>query len=53
VRVWGREYREELLLNVTVFLSVWGREIYRGSDTECYCVYGEALAGENRERNWY
>ena len=24
VRVWGRQFREELILNVTVFFRVWG-----------------------------
>ena len=44
VRVWGGQYREELILNVTVlFVRVWRREIQRGTDTECYCVCCEGL----------
>ena len=39
VRVCGVEYREELILNVIVFVvRVWGGGIERGTDTECYCV---------------
>jgi hypothetical protein len=35
-----REYREELLLNVTVFVvSFWWRKSIIGTDTECYCVF--------------
>jgi hypothetical protein len=34
VRVLGREYREELILNIILFVvRVWGVE-YRGTDTE-------------------
>jgi hypothetical protein len=45
VRVWGGEYREELILNVTVFVvMVWGGE-YREelilNVTELLCVSGE------------
>ena len=44
VRAWGVQYREELLLNFTVVVvSVWGRAIKRGTDTECYCVCCEGL----------
>jgi hypothetical protein len=39
-----REYREELILNVNVFVvSVWRRAIWRGNDTECYCVCRKGL----------
>ena len=39
VRVWRRQYREGLILNITVFFCEGlGRVIYRGTDTECYCV---------------
>ena len=52
VRVWGGQYTEELILNVTVLVvRVWQRVIYRGTDTECYCVYCEGLAEGNIERN--
>ena len=40
----GEQYREELILNVTVFfVRVWGRGIKRGSDSECYCVCSQGL----------
>ena len=40
----GGEYKEELILNVTVFVvRVWGRGISRGTDTEYYCVCCECL----------
>ena len=43
VRVWGVQYREELILNVTVFVvRVWV-SIYRVTDTECYWVCCEGL----------
>jgi len=46
------QYGEELILNVTVFVGrVWWRGIWRGTDTECYCVCCEALAEGNIERN--
>ena len=52
VRVWGGQYREELILNVTVFVvRVWQRAIERGTDSECYCVSCEGLAEGNIERN--
>jgi hypothetical protein len=36
----GGQYREELILNVTVFVvRVWRWAIWRGTDTECYCVF--------------
>ena len=40
----------EQILNVTVFvLMVWWSGIWRGTDTECYCVFCEGL-GEGKER---
>ena len=40
----GGQYREELMLNVTVIgVRVWWNVIYRGTDTECYCVCFEGL----------
>ena len=46
------QYREELVLNVTVFVvRVWGRAIQRGTDIECYCVCCEGLGEGNIERN--
>ena len=43
VRVWEEEYREELILNVTVLVvRVWGGQ-WRGTDTECYCVCCEVV----------
>ena len=48
----GGQYREELILNVTVIVvRVWERGIERGTDTECYCVCCEGLGVGNRERN--
>ena len=45
-------YREELILNITVFVvSVCWRAIYRGTDTECYCVCCECVLESNIERN--
>jgi hypothetical protein len=43
VSVWGRQYREELILNVSVFVvRVWGSLI--GEDkTEYYSVAFESL----------
>ena len=44
VRVWGGQYREELILNF--FFACFeglGRSIYRGTDTEGYCVGCECL----------
>ena len=39
VRVCKWQYREGLILNITVFFCEGlGRVIYRGTDTECYCV---------------
>ena len=39
VRVWEEQYREELILNVTVLVSGSGKcKIKRGTDTEFYCV---------------
>ena len=50
----GRQYREEFILNVTVFfMRVWGRGKQRGTDTECYCDCCEGLGEGNIERNWY
>jgi len=38
------QYGEERILNVTVFgLRDLGRTIWRGTDTECYCVCFEGL----------
>ena len=52
VRVCGGEYREELILNVTVLVvRVWWRTILRGTDTECYCASCEGLMEDNIERN--
>ena len=49
VRVWGVEYREELILNFTVFfVMVWVRAIYSGTDIECYYVCCEGLAEGNK-----
>jgi len=46
------EYRDELMLNVTVFvLSMWWRGIKSGSDTECYCGCCEGLGDWNIEKN--
>jgi hypothetical protein len=40
----GGQYREELILNVTVLIvRVWRRAIWTGTDTECYCVCCEGL----------
>jgi hypothetical protein len=40
----GGQYREELILNVTLFVvRVWRKAIKRGTDTECYCVCCEGL----------
>ena len=48
----GEQYRDELILNVTVFVvRLWVRAIERGTDTECYCVCCDVLAGGNIERN--
>ena len=48
----GGQYREELILNVTVFVvRVWWRGIYRENDTECYCDCCEVLVEGNIERN--
>ena len=48
----GGQYREELILNVTVFfVMVWESAIYKGTDTECYCVCGDGLGERNIERN--
>ena len=39
-------------MNVTGFVvRVWGKEIYRGTDSECYCVCCEGLAVGYIERN--
>ena len=35
----GRQYGDELILNVTVFVvRVGGGALYRRNDTACYCV---------------
>jgi hypothetical protein len=48
------QYREELILNVTVFVvRVWRRTIRIGNDTEYYCVCFEGLVKGNIEKNWY
>jgi hypothetical protein len=45
------QYREELILNVTVIVvRFWGRDIERGTDTECYCVCCEVLGEGHKER---
>ena len=50
--VWGGQYREELILNITVFfVMVQESAIYRGTDTECYCVCCDCLGKGNIERN--
>ena len=36
--VWGGQYREELILNVTLFVVGSGGAIERGTDTESYSV---------------
>jgi hypothetical protein len=52
VRAGRRQYREDLILNVTVFVvRVWRRAILRGTDTEYYFVFCEGLAEGNIERN--
>ena len=44
LRVWGMQYIVELILNVTVIgVRFWWSVIYRGTDTECYCVCFEGL----------
>jgi hypothetical protein len=44
VRLRGGQYREELILNVAVFVYEGaGRVIYRGTDIECYSVCCEGL----------
>ena len=44
VRGRGGQYREKLVMSVTVFvIRVWWRAVERGTDTECYCVYCEGL----------
>ena len=44
VRVWVRQNREELILNVIgFFVSVWRRAIEIRTDTVCYCVCCEGL----------
>jgi len=49
----GGKYREELILNVTVFVvCVWWKAIQRGTGTECYCVCCECLAEGNMETLW-
>ena len=51
VRVGNWQYREELILNVTVFVvRVWKMAIERGTDTECYCDFCEGLGEGNIER---
>ena len=40
VRVWGGQYGEELILNVTMLVV---RAMWRGTDTECYSVGSEGL----------
>ena len=48
----GEEYREEVILNVTViFVRVCGIRIKRGNDTECYLDYCEGLVEWNIDRN--
>ena len=48
----GREYTDELKLNVNVFVVwVWWKGIERGTDTEYYCVCCEGLVEGNIERN--
>ena len=45
MRIWGGQYREELILNVTVFVvRFWGGQ-YRRTDTECYCLSCVDLGG--------
>ena len=44
VKVCRGEYREELILNVTVFgVRVWRWGIERETDPECYCVCCEDM----------
>ena len=44
----GEQFREEVILSVTViFVSVWWRAIYGGTDIECYCVCCEGLVEGN------
>ena len=44
VRVWGWQYRVELISNVNMYiLRVWRKAIWRGTDTECYCICCEGL----------
>jgi len=51
VRVWGGQYREELILNVTVFfVRVWGRQ-KREELLQNVTVCCEDLAVGNLERN--
>ena len=53
VRVWGGQYREELILNVTLFfVRVWGRQ-KREELLQNVTVCCEDLAVGNIERNWY
>ena len=38
------QYIEELILNdIVFFVRFWVSAIYRGTDTECYCVCCESL----------
>jgi hypothetical protein len=42
---WAGQYKEELILNITVFvLRVWRRALQVGTDTGYYCVCCEDLA---------
>ena len=52
VRVWGGEYREEVILNVTVsVVRVWWKAIVTGIEIECYSLCCENLVEGNIERN--
>ena len=51
VRVWGREYKEELIVNVTVFaVMVWGG-LYREELIMNVTVFVVRVWAENIERN--
>jgi hypothetical protein len=51
VRVCGGQYREELILNVTVLVvSVLQRAIERGNYTECHYVLDESMDERNRNK---
>jgi hypothetical protein len=52
VRVWEGEYREKLILFVTLIVVCFcGEYIERGTDIECYCFFLLGSGNGNIERN--